>query len=74
MRKPFPTTKSYHLVLDGEKLLHCNVARAAMAAPRITVERPWPNDSPDLNPQENVWAINEKTLRRMKTGRETFGL
>ena len=74
LKKTFPTKKSYHIILDGEKLLHCPVARAAMVAAKITVERPWPNNSPDLNPQENVWAIGEKTLRSMETGREPFEL
>ena len=74
LKKTFPTKKSYHIILDGEKLLHCPAARAAMVAAKITVERPWPNNSPDLNPQENVWAIGEKKLRSMETGREPFEL
>ena len=32
----------------------------------------WPGYSPELNPQEHVWAWAEDELRRMETGREPF--
>jgi hypothetical protein len=70
LKKCFPILTSYNILLDGEGLLHAPVAQAAYRAGNITVAKGWPSYSPQLNPQENVWAWSEKELRRMETGKE----
>ena len=72
LKRCFPNRTSYNILLDGEKLLHAPPAKAALQAGKVTVEKGWPSYSPDLNPQEHVWAWAEKELRRMETGRDSF--
>ena len=43
-----------------------------MDAAGITVLPGWPSYSPDLNPQENVWARSEKRLREIEVDTDTF--
>jgi len=72
LKKCFPERASYHILLDGEKLLHAPPAKAALKNGNMTVEPNWPKYSPDLNPQEHVWSWAEAELRRLETGRDTF--
>jgi len=53
-KNAFPGKTSFTILLDGEKLLHAPVAKAAMTAGGIKTLQGWPKSSPDLNPQENV--------------------
>ena len=39
---------------------------------KITVFPGWPGYSPDLNPQENVWAEAEILLRQKEKSSDTF--
>ena len=64
LKKAFPGKKKFHLLLDSEPLLHTDEAKASYTRAGITTEA-WPKYSPDLNPQEQVWAWAESKLRRL---------
>ncbi len=64
MKKAFPQKTSFQILLGGEKLLHGPAAKAAMKEVGISVLPRWPKYSPDLNPQENIWAWAETRLRK----------
>ena len=71
LKKVFPRLRNFHILIDGEHLLNAPAAKAAYKAANITIEA-WPKYSPDLNPQEQVWAWAEPQLRRLETGRDSF--
>ena len=68
----FPGRQNFQIHLDGESILHGPPARAAMEEAGITVLPGWPSYSPDLNPQENVWAWSENRLREIEVDTDTF--
>ena len=72
LKKSFPSLKSYQIRLDGEKLLHAPAAKTAFRLMNITILPGWPKYSPDLNPQENVWAWTEPELRKREKATDTF--
>ena len=72
LKKAYPGKASFQLLLDGEKLLHAPPARKAYADGGITILPNWPKYSPDLNPQENVWAWAEPRLRELETDTTSF--
>jgi hypothetical protein len=72
LKRAFPNKRSYQILLDGEKLLHAPAAKAAMGEVGVTVLPKWPKYSPDLNPQENVWAWAEERLREKETDADSF--
>ena len=72
MKRAYPGKTSFTLLLDGERLLHAPAAKRAMEEFGISVLGDWPKYSPDLNPQENVWAWAEKELRKREQARDTF--
>ena len=72
LKRSYPALKVFQILLDGEKLLHAPAAKAALKAMNITILPGWPKYSPDLNPQENVWAWAEPELRRRKKATDTF--
>ena len=72
LKKAYPALKVYQILLDGEKLLHAPAAKAALKFMNVTVLPGWPKYSPDLNPQENVWAWAEPELRRREKATDTF--
>jgi len=72
LKKTFPRLGSYNILLDGEKLLHAPEAKAAMREAGITTLEGWPKYSPELNPQEHVWARAEPCVRQLETGRDSF--
>ena len=72
LRKCFPGKTSFNLLLDGEPILQEAVAKRALLAGGVSIFPGWPGYSPDLNPQENVWAGAEPKLRQLETGRESF--
>ena len=72
LKKAYPGKASFQLLLDGEKLLHAPPARKAYTDGGITILPNWPKYSPDLNPQENVWAWAEPRLRELETDTTSF--
>ena len=72
LKKSFPSLSSYMILLDGEPLLHAPEAKAMMAKYNIKVLPGWPKYSPDLNPQENVWAWAEPELRKIEGPNDSF--
>ena len=72
LKKSFPGKTSFHLLLDGEKLLHAPEAKRAMRENHISMLKDWPGYSPELNPQEHVWTRAEPHLRALETGEDSF--
>jgi len=72
LKRTFPRKASFVVLLDGEKLLHAPVAKAAMTEVGLSCLPKWPGYSPDLNPQENVWAWAEETLRDDEKDNDSF--
>ena len=72
LKKCFPNLSEYRILLDGEKLFTAAPAKKVMAENNVSLLPFWPGYSPDLNPQENVWAWAETELRRLETGKDKF--
>ena len=62
------------MLLDGEKLLHTQAAQAAMREEGVALLKSWPSKSPDLNPQENVWAWAADDVRDREKKRDTVAV
>jgi len=72
LKKTFPQRNIFKMLLDGEPLLHGAAAKAVMREKDISVLPSWPKYSPDLNPQENVWAWADKEVWKKKQNTDTF--
>ena len=72
LKRTFPRKRSFVILLDGEKLLHAPVAKAALSQVGASCLPKWPGYSPGLNPQENVWAWAEETLREQERDKDSF--
>ena len=68
----FPSRATYTLLLDGETIMRTEEAKKAMQACGVRRLPGWPAHSPDLNPQENVWAWTEKHLRKAEKSTDTL--
>ena len=71
-RENFPQRASIRILLDGEPLLHTDVAKTAFAEFGLQTLSGWPKYSPDLNPQENVWSWVEQELRKEERRSDSF--
>ena len=71
LRHAFPDRRRITILLDGETVMHTDEAKAAMQEHGVRLLRGWPSHSPDLNPQENVWAWTEKMLRKTEKRGDT---
>ena len=74
LRASYPTRRSYTLLLDGEKILRTPEAAAVMAEHGLRVLPNWPAHSPDLNPQESMWAWAEPRLRKAEKKADSFAV
>ena len=72
LRKSFPGKTQFRLLLDGESVQHTPEAKAAMTEFGFTALAKWAPSSPELNPQEHVWAGAEPELRKSEDGHESF--
>ena len=72
LKRAFPSLKVYQILLDREKLLHAPAAKVALAFMNMIILPEWPKYSPDLTPQENVWAWAVPELRRREKVQDTF--
>ena len=71
-RDAFPGRRACLILLDGEPLMHTDIAKEALREWVLHALSPWPAYSPDLNPQENVWPWLEKALRKEECYGDTF--
>ena len=72
LRDAFPDRPRFRLLLDGEKLMHTPEAKAALRDADVQLLPNWPANSPDLNPQENMWPWLEDKLRSAEKPSDTF--
>ena len=72
LKRQFPGGRTIRLLLDGEKLLRAPAPKAVMDKNKLEFLEDWPPRSPDLNPQENVWAWTERRLRAEEPTDETY--
>ena len=72
LQAQFPEKARIRLITDGEQLLHAPVAQRELAKFGIIRMSGYPKGSPDLNPQENVWAWAEGKLRELEKKDDTL--
>ena len=69
-----PSRARHTLFLDGEKILRTPEAVGAMSKSGVRVLPDWPPHSPDLNPQEHMWAWAEPRLRKEEKTSDSFSV
>ena len=68
----FPGRAVYTILLDGETILRTEEACESMENHGLRVLPNWPAHSPDLNPQESMWAWVEPRLRKEEKKADSF--
>ena len=63
LKREFPRHEQITILLDGEKVFWSPEAKRVYADFNIRLLPGWPAQSPELNPQENVWPWAENCLR-----------
>ena len=74
LRQVFPRQNVRRVLLDGEKIMHTPDAKAVMREEGVATLRGWPSRSPDLNPQENVWAWADDHLRKQEKKKDSIAV
>ena len=74
LRTSFPDHEKITILIDSEKVMHTPEAKAALNEFGISSMQSWPKYSPDLNPQENLWARAEVLLRKAERVGDSFEL
>jgi hypothetical protein len=72
LRSSFPDHEDITILIDSEKVMHTPEAKAALKKFGISSLESWPKHSPDLNPQENLWALAEVQLRKSERAGDSF--
>ena len=72
LRSSFPDHEDITILIDSEKVMHTPETKAALKTFGISSLESWPKYSPDLNPQENLWALAEVQLRKSERAGDSF--
>ena len=72
LQQEFPQHAHLRVIIDGEQLLHTEGPQQEYRRLGIHRWTQWPKGSPDMNPQENVWAWAEKKLRELEEPSDTI--
>ena len=72
LQRSFPDLNEMKILIDGEKAMHTPEANAALMKFGMSTLPSWPEYSPDLNPQENLWARAEVLLRQGERSGDSF--
>lgn len=72
LKRAFPRRRKIRILLDGEKVFRTDAAQGIMKSKGIELLPDWPPNSPELNPQENVWPHSENALRDAEKDSDSF--
>lgn len=61
---------AFTLAMDGDGVHTAKIVQDRLETEGVSVLRPWPAHSPDLNPIENAWSIVEQHLQMQNPSTE----